>query len=191
MYRYLILLLTLGFLISCSKKEATTPPVVIPNIINGTITELSVTPIDITTPDKGSVLVSMNNTIYKADFNAVQQSQSNAELLLASDTLLTNKTREIGNVGKDDIAYNPLGANEITILFNDGRKITGTFDPFTIFQGSFGESLIAQWRDPNDPAKPTQKANDDITGFIERYSDKDGPGPGLSPIYLFVTVSKQ
>ncbi len=191
MNRSLILLITLGFLISCSKKDGTDPPVVIPNIINGTIAELNVTPIDITTPDKGFILVSMNNTIYKADFNAVPQSQSNAELFFESDTLLTDGSREIGNVGQDEVAYDFLGENKITIFFNDGRKITGLFDPFTIFHGSFGESLISQWRDPNDPAKPNQKAKDDITGFIERYSDKDGPGPGLSPIYLFVTVSKQ
>jgi hypothetical protein len=132
----------------------------------------------------------MNNTFYKVDFNAVEQSQSNAELLFASDTLLINESREFANFGKDAIAYNPLRENEITIFFDDGRKISGLFNSFTTFHGVFGEVLISQWRDSNDPAKPNQKAKDDITGFIKRYSDKDGPGPGITPIYLFIKVSK-
>ncbi|MEP6596976.1 MAG: hypothetical protein ABJA71_13570 [Ginsengibacter sp.] len=191
MYRFLIPLLVFNALISCSKKEAgSNPPVVIPDRIEGVITELDVTPINITTPDKGSFLISANNTSYKVDFNAVEQSQSNAELIFAYDTLLVNDSREFANLGKDAIGYSPLRANQITILIDSGRKVSGIFNPFTIFRGVFGQALISQWRDSNDPAKPNQKAKDDLTSFIERYSDKDGPGPNVTPTYLFVKVSK-
>ncbi|MEJ7679667.1 MAG: hypothetical protein WKG06_17765 [Segetibacter sp.] len=191
MGRLLVLLLLLNALISCSKKEeGLLPPVVIPDIINGTINEIDVTPLNITTPDKGSLLISANNTIYKVEFNATDQSQYNAILFFESDTILTNDSREFANLGKDAIAYNPVAKNEITINFKDGRKISGMFDPGTSFGGVFGEQLISQWRDPSDPAKPNQKAKDDIINFIHLYADKDGPGSDITPIYLSVTVSK-
>ncbi len=191
MPRLLVLLLLLTALISCSKKEEEqTPPVVIPDVINGTITEVNVTPLDITTPDKGSLLVSANNTIYKVEFNATDQLQSNATLNFESDTILTNDSREFANLGKDAIAYNPVAENEITIYFKDGRKISGGFNFNTSFGGVFGEQLISQWRDPGDPAKPNQKAKDDIRTFVQRYTDKDGSGPDITPVYLSVTVSK-
>src|SRR5205814_10086186 len=119
------------------------------------------------------------------------QSQSNAILSFASDTILRDDSREFANLGKDAIAYNPVGPNEITISFNDGRKIFGWFDPNTSFGGDFGQDLISKWRDPTDPAKPNQKAKDDISKFVKFYSDIDGPGPGVTPVYLLVRVSKQ
>lgn len=187
----LVLLLVLNVLISCSKNEAgPTPPVVIPDIIYGVINEINVTPSDITTPDKGSLFISANNTIYKVEFNATDSSQSNATLFFASDTILTNDSREFANLGKDAVAYNPVADNEITISFKDGRKISGLFDLVTSFGGVFGEQLISQWREPNDPAKPNQKAKDDIRNFVRRYADKDGSGSGITPVYLSVTVTK-
>lgn len=192
MCRYLIFLFVLTALISCSHKEdQPIPPIVIPNNIDGVITELNVTPIDITTPDKGSFLISANNTIYNVAFNAVEQSQSNADLIFATDTLLINESREFANFGRGEIAYNPLKENEITIFFKDGRKISALFDLYTSFHGVFGEDLISKWRDASDPAKPNQKAKDDIINFIHRYSDKDGPDAGTTPVYLSVTVSKR
>jgi hypothetical protein len=191
MFRLLVIILLLSTLISCSKKEdGSNPPVVIPDVINGPVNELNVTPLDINTPNKGSVIISMNNTIYKVEFNATQQSQSNATLFFDSDSILTNDSREFANVGKDAIAYHPVAANEIAIHFKDGRKVSGSFDPVTTFTGVFAEQLISQWRDPADPTKPNQKAKDDIRNFIHRYSDKDGPGSDTSPVYLAVTVSK-
>lgn len=190
MYRLLVLLFVLNALISCSKNEAgPTPPVVIPDIINGVINEINLTPSNITTPDKGLLLISANNTIYRVVFDATDQPQSNAILYFESDTILTDDSREFANFGKDAIAYNPVAENEITINFKDGRKISGMFDPYTSFGGVFGEQLISQWRDPGDPAKPNQKAKDDIRNLIRRYSDKDGPGTDITPVYLSVTVS--
>jgi len=75
-------------------------------------------------------------------------------------------------------------------VFNDGRRVTGNFDLNTSFGGVFGQSVITEWRDPSDPTKPTQKAKDDIINLVHRYYDKDGPGPGASPQYLFAKVSK-
>lgn len=123
MYRLFVLLLVLGALISCSKKEeAPMPPVVIPDIINGTINEINVTPLNITTPDKGSLMISANNTIYKVEFNATDEPQSNAILFFKSDTILIDESREFANFGKDAIAYTPVGPNEIEINFKDGKK---------------------------------------------------------------------
>jgi hypothetical protein len=190
MRRILFLLLAINSLVSCSKEEATNPPVVIPDIINGLVNEIAVTPINITTPDKGSFSISANNTIYKVDFNATDQAQSNATFRFASDTVLTDASREFANLGKDVIAYNPVAPNEIEIRFTDGRKVLGSFDANTSFGGVFGEALISQWRAASDPAKPNQKAKDDIINFVHRYADKDGPGPGTAPTYVSVTVSK-
>jgi hypothetical protein len=193
MDRFLLLFVVLSTFISCSKDEEGPPPTpVIPDIINGVITEFNVTPIDINTPDKGTFLVFSNNTYYKVDFNAVAaETESNAILLFDSDSILTDQSREIANLGKDAVAYSPVADNFILIEFNDGRKINGLFNSYTTFGGVFGEQLISQWREPNDPAKPTQKAKDDIMNLVQRYSDKDGPGPETSPQYLFVTVSKK
>jgi len=191
MYRFLGLFLMLSIFISCSKDETgTPPPVVIPDVIDGEITEFNLTPLDINTPDKGSFFISANNTDYKVDFNAVAQSASNAFLIFESDTILNNDSREFANLGKDAIAYYPVAENKISILFNDGRKVTGLFNLNTSFGGVFGEALISQWREPGNPSKPTQKAKDDIINLVQRYSDKDGPGPEKAPQYLFVKVSK-
>jgi len=193
MRRPVALFLVLGTFMSCSKDDemSSTPPVVIPDIINGYITEFNVTPIDINTPDSGTFFILANNNIYKVDFNAVPKSESNAILIFDSDTILTDKSREFANLGKDAIAYNPVADNEILVEFDDGRKIDGLFDSYTSFGGVFGEDLISQWRDPADPAKPTQKAKDDITNLVQRYGDEDGPGPATEPQYLFVTISKK
>ena len=177
---------------SCSNKESgPTPQPVIPDKIVGPITEMMVTPINITTPDKGYFLISMNNVLYKVQFNAVPQAQSNAVLVFASDTMINNNSRAFANLGKDAVAYNPVGPNSLIIHFNDARRIDGTFNNQSSFGGTFGESLIATWKDPADPAKPNQKAKDDISKFIMRYSDADGSGPGIAPVYLNVTVTKQ
>jgi hypothetical protein len=192
MYRFLVLFLVLSAVISCSKnEEVSSTPVVIPNVIDGAITEFNVTPLDINTPDKGTFFISANNTNYRVDFNAAAQAASNARLIFESDTILTDQSREFANLGKDAIAYNPVAENLISIFFDDGRKITGLFDFNTSFGGVFGEALISQWRDPSDPSKPTQKAKDDIINLVQRYSDKDGPGPETAPQYLFVKVSKR
>jgi hypothetical protein len=192
MYRFLMFFLLLNTFVSCSKNDdgSSTPSVIIPDVINGVVTEFNLTPIDINTPDKGTFFIYANNSIYKVDFNAVDESASNATLIFGSDTILTDQSREFANLGKDAIAYNPVAENEILILFADGRKIDGVFDSYTSFGGVFGEDLISQWRDPNDPGKPTQKAKDDIINLVQRYADKDGPGPGTAPPYLFVKVSK-
>jgi len=192
MYRFIIIFIFFVPFISCSKDEGnTTPPDQIPDIINGIVTEFNVTPIDINTPDKGTFLINSNNTIYKVDFNAVAESESNAILLFDNDTILTDQSRELGNVGTDAVVYNPVRDNEILVQFNNGKKIDGLFTASTNFGGVFGEALISQWRTPNDPAKPTQKAKDDIMNLVQRYSDKDGPGPETKPQYLSVTVSKR
>jgi hypothetical protein len=191
MFRLCVFLFVLIASLSCSKHETDLPPVVIPNIIDGVLLEITVTPQNITTPDKGSLLISMQNTIYKVDFNAVAQAQSNATLFFASDTVLRDDSREFASFGKDAISYNPVGPNEITIRFTDGRKIVGLFNPGTSFGGVFGEQLIAQWRNPADPSRPNQKARDDISNFIKLYRDINGPAPGISPVYLFVEVFKQ
>ena len=109
MYRFLILFIFLVSIISCSKDEGGTPPPdQIPDIINGVVTEFKLSPIDINTPDKGTFLISGNNTIYQVDFNAVAESESNAILLFDNDTILTDQSREIGNLGRDAVAYNPV-----------------------------------------------------------------------------------
>lgn len=191
MYRFFIYCFLFLTLFSCSKNEEPGVPAPIPDIIDGIITEFSVTPKDITTPDKAFFLISLNSTVYKVDLDAVAQSQSNAELIFASDTILVSDSREIGNFGKDEVAYNPIKENTVFLIFNDGRKVTGTFQPFTVFRGSFGESQIAQWREVNDPSKPNQQAMNDITAFIRRYADRDGQGNGTEPTYIVATVSKQ
>ena len=77
MHRFLMLFLVLSSFISCSKDDEAPPPApVIPDIINGVVTEFNVTPIDITTPDKGEFLIFMNGVFYKVDFNAVAESES-------------------------------------------------------------------------------------------------------------------
>lgn len=192
MPRLLVFLFLFIALISCSKKEdeSTIPPAVIPDIIYGTVYEFNVTPLDMTTPDKGFFSISADNTLYQVVFNATDQTQSNAILHFTSDSILTEASREFANLGRDAIAYNPVAANEIEILFKDGRKILGRFDANTSFGGVFGEQVIAQWRDPTDPAKPNQKAKDDLRNFVHRYADKDGPGADKTPVYLFVTVSR-
>ncbi len=193
MYRFLVLFLVLNTFMSCSKNEGgpSSTPVVIPDIIEGVITEFNVTPLNITTPDKGTFFISANNTNYKVNFNATAESSSNAILIFESDTILIDQSREFANLGKDAIAYNPVAENQISIFFHDGRKITGLFNFNTSFGGVFGEELISQWRDSRDPAKPNQKAKDDIINLIQRYSDKDGPASETAPQYLFVEVSKR
>jgi hypothetical protein len=187
-----MLLLVPGCFFSCSKDEIKPPtPDVIPDVINGVIAEINVTPIDINTPDKGSFFIYANNTIYKVDFDAAAQPASNAILIFESDTILNDLSREFGNLGTNVIAYNPVADNEIELLFDDGRQVKGSFDLNTSFGGVFSQALINQWRQPNDPGKPTQRVKDDIINLIQRYSDKDGPGPETAPQFLFAKVSKR
>ena len=191
MFRFLMLFLVPGIFISCSKnEEGPSTPVVIPDIIDGIVTEFNVTPLDINTPDKGTFFI-YANTNYRVDFNAADQNASNAILIFESDTILTDESREFANLGKDAIAYNPVAENRISILFHDGRKIKGSFNFNTSFGGVFGETLISQWRDPGDPARPTQKAKDDLINLVQRYRDKDGPGPETALQYLFAKVSRR
>jgi hypothetical protein len=192
MYRFITLLAFLVSSFSCSKDDGNAPPSdQLPDNIIGTVTEFRVSPIDINTPGQGTFLISANNTIYKVDFNAVAESESNAILLFDNDTILTDQSRELGNLGRDAVAYNPVRNNEILVEFSDGKKIDGVFNSYTSFGGVFGEALISEWRDPNDPAKPTQEAKNDLINLVHLYSDKDGNGPETKPQFLFVTVSKK
>jgi len=192
MVRHLIQFLIAGtFFISCSKDEQRQPtPDVIPDIINGTITEIDLTPVNLTTPGLGSFFIAANNTRYKVEFNAVDYAASNAILIFDNDTILTDQSREYAHLGNDAISYNPVRENVITLVFNDGRRVNGVFDSNTSFGGVFGQSVISEWRDPNVPSKPTQKAKDDIINLVHRYDDQDGPGPGVAPQYVFAKVSK-
>jgi hypothetical protein len=190
MYRFLALFFVVSVFISCSKDEAKQTPFVIPDVITGEITEFNLTPLNLTTPGKGTFFIYANNTKYKVDFNATDQSASNAILLFSSDTILTDQSREYANLGKDVVAYNPVANNQIVVLFTDGKKIDGVFTANTSFGGVFGEAIISQWRTPGDPTKPTQKAKDDISNLVKRYNDKDGPGPDNARQYLFVKVSQ-
>src|SRR5215213_2780347 len=144
MSRLILFLFVLTASISCSKTNKPLPPVVIPDLIQGVLVEINVTPTNITTPNQGSLLISMQNTIYKVNFNAVPQAQSNATLSFDTDTILRDDSREFAQLPKDVVAYHPVGPNELTIRFTDGRKVFGWFDPNTTFGGVFGEQLIAQ-----------------------------------------------
>jgi hypothetical protein len=192
MARVLIFIFSITALISCSKnKEASTiPPEVIPANLFGSVYDFNMTPLDITTPDKGFFSLIMNGTLYKVVFNAVDEAAANATIRFASDSILMADSREYASLGRDVISYWPVAENEIEVFFKDGRKINGYFDENTKFGGTFGEQVIAQWRDPADPAKPNQKARSDIRNLVRRYADKDGPGPENAPVYLSVTVSK-
>lgn len=192
MLRLIISVFLLAALASCSKKETgVIPPAPIPDIIAGIVYEFHLTPSDITTPDKGFMLIGMNNTLYRVAFDAVDEAQSNAVMFFATDTVLTDASRAFANVGRDAVAYSPIKANEIEIRLMDGRKVLATFEPNnTNFGGTFGEAVIAQWGEPGDPAKPNQKAKDDLRNLIRRYADNDGPGPGIGRTYLSVVISK-
>jgi len=193
MIRLIISLFVLTISVSCSNKDNGLPPVVIPDVIVGSVSEIMVTPINITTPGKGTLLISMNNVNYKVEFNVVTQAQSNATLTFASDTIIRDDSREFANLGVDVVAYNPVGPNEISFRFaiGSGKRIDGSFVPQSSFGGQFGQALISTWQTPGDPAKPNQKAKDDISKFVNLYADKDGPGPGVAPVYLLVQVTKQ
>jgi hypothetical protein len=189
MLRLFILAFVVIVLNSCSESSKDLPVAPIPDVINGVVISFMATPTNITTPDKTSFVVSMQNTRYTVTLSAVPQSQSNAMVLFATDTVLVDESREFANLGKDAVSYNPVFANEITIRFTDGRRISAYFDLNTDFGGTFGETLISTWRVPNDPAKPNQKARDDLKNFLKRYMDADGPGPAISPTYFVVNVA--
>ena len=189
MYRFLIPFFVLSIFISCSKDEdGPPPPAAIPGIIDGFVTEFSLAPIDLTTPDKGGFYILSNNARYEVVFNAVANAASNAIITFATDTILYDLSREFTNLGNDAIAYNPVSPNLIRVIFTDGRKVTGYFDPNTSFGAVVGAAVISTWREPSDPTKPTQKAKDDIINLVHRYADKDGPGPESNPQYLFAEV---
>lgn len=179
-------------LISCKKDVEQPTETPVPDIIIGRVQEIDVTPVDINTPDKGVFYISMNNTRYKVQFNATSEAESNATLFFDNDTILLDQSREFGNFGQDFISYGPLAENELIVTFNEGaKKIEGFFDTNTSIGGTFGRDLIEQWRTPNDPTKPTEKAKKDLMNFVSRYSDSNGAEPGITPVYLAVTVSRQ
>src|SRR5215203_2592760 len=103
MPRFVTLLSLVIALVSCSKNEGgqTIPPAVIPDIIRGTINEFNVTPLDVTTPDKGFLSIAMNDVLYKVAFNATDSAQSNAVLYIATDSILTADSREFASLGRD------------------------------------------------------------------------------------------
>ena len=191
MNRFFVLFFATTCVLSCSKKESAPSQDVIPNEISGPISEMMVTPINISTPDKGYFLISMNNAVYQVEFDAVPKSQSNAVITFASDSIINKDSRAYANLGPDAIAYNPVGPNAIIMHFNDARRIDGIFNNQSGFGGTFGQSLIATWKDPSDPAKPNQKAKDDISKFVNLYADADGAGPNIAPVYLFVQVTRK
>jgi hypothetical protein len=191
MYRLLVLLLALELSASCSKKDdKQLPPPVIPSSITGVVTEINFDPVDITTPDRASLLISTATDLYQVDFNAAEESETTATISFRTDSILVDDSREFANLGMDAVAYQPVKDNALEILFKDGRRVFGTFDVSTSFGGIFGRELISQWRETNEPSKPNQKAKDDIRQFIQRYADKDGPGPETTRVYLAVQISK-
>lgn len=191
MYRLICVVLLSG-LLSCSKDDDTPlPSEEIPDLLNGDVTAITVEPIDITTPDKANFLINVQNVLYKVTFNAVPQAESNATIVFATDSVISEFSREFADLGDDIVAYNPLKPNDLTIAFTDGRKVFGQYTVGTSFGGTFGKDLIAQWRTPNDPSKPTDKAKTDLMNFVKRYKDKDGEGPETAPTYLSVSIKKQ
>lgn len=191
MYRSVLVFVCASVLASCSKNETEIPVTPIPDIIQGQIREIDVDPIDINTPDKATMVISMNDALYKVQFNVTTEQLSNATLFLASDTILVDESREFGNFGQDIVSYNPVGANEMIFDFPaGGKKIEGIFNFNTSFGGEFGKDQIAQWREANVPNKPNQKAKDDIRNFIRKYMDSNGAEPGIRPLFLSVSVSR-
>jgi hypothetical protein len=185
---FILLLFVLA--VSCKKNDDNDPQFVIPPLIQGSVKEFNVDPIDINTPDKGTMLVSMTGSIYKVEFNAAPQASANAVLSFQMDTLLTDDSREYANFGNDFVAWQFVRDNQVEVTLNDGRRVSAFFDFTSSFGGTFGESLISQWRTPGDPTKPNQKAKDDLRKFVRLYDDKDDDGPGTDPIYLSVQISK-
>ena len=194
MHRLLVLSFLAGaFFVSCSKDEKDQQvqgP--IPDVLTGVVRDVDLTPVNITTPGLGKFFIDVNNVRYVVEFNAVDYAASNAVLIFDTDTILTNDSREFANLGNDAISYNPVLANRIILSFHDGsgRRVTGFFDVTTSFGGTFGQAVISEWREPNDPTKPTQKAKDDFINLVHRYADKDGPGPDIAPQWLLVTISR-
>ncbi len=191
MSRILIVLVVLSAFMSCNKEDAPIPQTPIPDNIFGNVREIEVSPTDINTPDKGFMVISMQDALYKVQFNATTQAQSNATLFFENDTVLIKESREYGNFGVDAVAYNPVKPNAVIFTFSQGpKKIEGVFNANTSFGGTFGAQLISQWRKPNAPTEPTQQAFDDLMQFVGRYMDSNGNEPGITPTYLNVTVSR-
>ncbi len=190
MNRTLLLILTLFILGACSKDDVAKPtPPNIPPILDGVITEFNLSPKDLTTPGEGDFVLFANATFYNVTFDATAKTDSNAYIIFASDTILNDQSREFSNLGNDEVAWFPIRPNQVIIFFTDGRKITGTFDAAATFGGVFGESVIGSWREQADPAKPNQKAKDDIIHLVHRYADIDGPGPETDRQYIFAKVA--
>lgn len=191
MRKIVIVFISWVALLSC-KKDSTPPTVTpVPDIIRGQVREIEVVPVDVNTPGQGSMVVQMNDALYKVQFNVTAQAQSNASLYFANDTLLADESREYGNFGQDVVAYSPLRENEILIEFSQGTKrIEGSVSFYTGFVGVFGRNQISQWRESNDPSKPNAMAREDIRNFISRYMDSNGDEAGMSPLYLSVSVAR-
>lgn len=191
MPRIVIAIIVLFHMISCGKDNTNQPPPPpIPATLTGIITEFQLAPVDLNTPGAGSFLILAENTLYKVDFNAASVTASNALIFIENDTILTDQSREFANLGPETVSYNPVKENEVTLSFNDGRKVEAVFTLNTSFGGTFGADVINQWRTPGDPTKPTQKAKDDLINLVRRYRDKDGPGPDITPQHLVATISR-
>jgi hypothetical protein len=192
MYRLTIVLAAICVLVSCSKSSA--PPTTItpiPDIIIGQVREIDLRPVDINTPGQAFLVISMNDALYKVQFDATSQAESNATIFFATDTILVDESREFGNFGQDVVSYNPLYANELLIEFKEGgKRVSGEFNSNTSFGGTFGRDLISQWREASVPNKPNQKAKDDLQNLVRKYMDSNGDEPGIIPTYLAVTVSR-
>lgn len=192
MYRLLFVLSLVLAMGSCSKSNDTPPVTPVPDVINGTITDFSVTPINLNTPDKGTMLISMTGALYKVQFNVVPEAQANAKISFGTDSVLVDESRESGNFGQDVISYIPVAPNEVIFTFKEGpKKINGVFSYLTGFGGTFGSDIIASWRSPSDPSKPNAKAKEDLMNLVRRYMDSNGSEPGISPVHLAVSVIRQ
>src|SRR5687768_5882266 len=134
MFRFIVKFLCVGVFMSCSKSDDQPQVTPIPDLILGTVEDIAVTPVDLNTPGQGTMVIQMNGALYKVQFNATTEAQSNATLFFAEDTVLTADSREYGNLGQDFISYNPVRDNELEITFKDGiRKIQGSYTLATSF----------------------------------------------------------
>jgi hypothetical protein len=124
MYRLLLALLIVTTWSSCSRNNDDSnnnPPPTVPNIITGYVSEFSVDPVDMTTPEKATLLVSMNNTFYRVEIAPAAQSEHNATISFLSDSILTTDSREFANFGPDIAAYAQLRTRHCSLCAGTGK----------------------------------------------------------------------